>query len=447
MNLKEYMDLVTDNWEFTCWDTVIDSEFYLYKKDEDDEPDPDFPNLEKLMDYLKENLEIKEIQANGVTVGLYELLDHPAIITYAKENLYEPYQYSSNDDVVELMFHDMLVNISDGYENLSGKMLEAFHLAYPEKKEIEQITAADISNLQPLNELSVSMEMKAATSKENNISVETPLGDIVVQVKTDSEYPGVFIDLKGDKVNDTFEVGTVMLSTVEYDPLKKAVQTVVYGDAQIDAPTHIVAHENVEKNIETEVYRLVDIATMNDIKLDMESTEYKKAIALLEELCSRDFPELHDSLFENSDMDLIFADKYGDFKVFYYNPDSNAGGQIVEGEFQERDISRFLEGEELIEVIADYTQYLSDINTYHFFNTAFQILDLKEKGFFLGTDIETISKDFLKKNELDTKSLDEKLNGIKKDTPSITVNKEDVTCFSEVDINNTPKNIENNLER
>ena len=78
-------------------------------------------------------------------------------------------------------------------------------------------------------------------------------------------------------------------------------------------------------------------------------------------------------------------------------------------------IFRFLEGEELIEVISDYTQYLSDINTYHFFSTAFQILDLKEKGFFLGTDIETISKDLLKKNELDTKSLDEKLNGIKKE--------------------------------
>ena len=62
MNLKEYMDLVTDNWEFTCWDNVIDSEFYLYKKDEDDEPDPNFPNLEKLMDYLKENLEINRFK-------------------------------------------------------------------------------------------------------------------------------------------------------------------------------------------------------------------------------------------------------------------------------------------------------------------------------------------------------------------------------------------------
>ena len=144
MKLKEYLDLVTDNWELTCWDNVIDSEFYMYKKDTDDEPDLDFPNVEKLMDYLKENLEIKEIHTDGVTVGLYELLDHPDIITFAKQNLYEPYQYSSNDDVVELLFNDMLVNISDGYENLSGKMLEAFDLAYPMETVINQVKVADI---------------------------------------------------------------------------------------------------------------------------------------------------------------------------------------------------------------------------------------------------------------------------------------------------------------
>ena len=144
MKLKEYTDTIEEEWEFTCWDNVIDSEFYLYKTDEDEEPDLDFPNVENLMEYLKNNLEVKEIHKNGVVVGLYELLDNPVIIEYAKEHLYEKYQYSSDEDVAMLLFDDMYKNISDGYENFSGKMLKAFKLAYPEEKTAEIKETAEI---------------------------------------------------------------------------------------------------------------------------------------------------------------------------------------------------------------------------------------------------------------------------------------------------------------
>lgn len=40
---------------------------------------------------------------------------------------------------------------------------------------------------------------------KNEISVPTPLGDIYVSVKADPDYAGVYVDLKGDNVNDTFE--------------------------------------------------------------------------------------------------------------------------------------------------------------------------------------------------------------------------------------------------
>ena len=510
MKLKEYMDQVTDGWEFTCWDNVIDSEFYLYKKDADDEPDLDFPNVEKLMDYLKENLEIKEIHTDGVVVGLYELLDHPAIIEYAKEHFYEASQYSSDEDIVMLLFDDMNKNISNGFENFSGKMLEAFLLAYPEEKEIEQVTVADnlrkvyiltcthetrhgvdayssvhasrnealahietvkvecdyeedeageyfdyditisaldISKLQPVNELSVSKEMNTDEAKDNKISVGTPLGDIVVQIKTDSEYPGVFIDLKGDKVNDTFEVGTVMLGTVEYDPLKKAVQTLVYGDAEREEPTQVVVHENVEKNIETEVYRLLDNAVIHELELDVESPDYKKALSLLKDLTLCEFPELYDCLFEDSSSDLFFKDQNGDFGVYYYNPDSNSEGQIVNGSFEESDLLRFLNGDEVSEVIEPYTQYLSDIDTYHFFDTAFHLIALKENGHFLGTDIAAVCKNFLKSKEIGSKSLDEKINVIRSESADFTINNNAADHFNEVESNKTIKNIERNSER
>lgn len=270
-------------------------------------------------------------------------------------------------------------------------------------------------------ELELNKELFISNSKEmdnkKELSVNTPLGDIVVAVKTDSEYPGVYVDLKGEKVKDTFEVGTVSLATVEFAPNKNKVQTVVYGDAEKEEPTYIVEHENVEKvslrvidmshkNIESYVYEWLNKMTE---ELDVNSPEYKEAESLIEDLCAREFPELHDCLFGDSDPDLIFTDIHGGFKVFYYNPDADAGGQIVEGRFEESDISRLLGGEEMVEVIAHYTQYLSDINSHHFFDTVFELLDLKEKGRFLGTDIGEVCRNYLNSKDVGFKSLDEKM--------------------------------------
>lgn len=90
------------------------------------------------------------------------------------------------------------------------------------------------------------------TPEQGKITVPTPLGDIVVTVKTDTEYPGVYVDLKGEKVKDILEMNACMLTTIEYDPLKEVVQSVVYGDGNSEEPTYIVEHENVEKEISLE---------------------------------------------------------------------------------------------------------------------------------------------------------------------------------------------------
>lgn len=87
----------------------------------------------------------------------------------------------------------------------------------------------------------------------NNLKVPTPLGDIVVTVKTDSTYPGVYVDLKGENVNDSFEVNTAALATIEFEPVKNKIQSVVYGDAKSEEPSHVVEHENVEKHIDNTV--------------------------------------------------------------------------------------------------------------------------------------------------------------------------------------------------
>lgn len=127
MKLKDYMQYRAYDDEVTCWDSVIDSEFYFYKPDPNEEPDKDFPNVENLNQYLIEHLEIDSIQKDGVIVRLHDFLANPAIIQYAREHdFFENAASLSDETIVELLFDDMITNFSYGYENFSGLMLECF---------------------------------------------------------------------------------------------------------------------------------------------------------------------------------------------------------------------------------------------------------------------------------------------------------------------------------
>lgn len=127
MKLKDYMQYLEYDTEVTCWDSVIDSEFYFYKPNPNDEPDEDFPNVENLNQYLIEHLEIESIKKDGVMVRLYDFLANPAIVQYAKDHVFFSNVASLSDEaIVELLFDDMITNFSYGYENFSGLMLECF---------------------------------------------------------------------------------------------------------------------------------------------------------------------------------------------------------------------------------------------------------------------------------------------------------------------------------
>ncbi len=90
------------------------------------------------------------------------------------------------------------------------------------------------------------------------LSVKTKLGDIVVTIKDDPDYPGVCIDLKGTGLNDRYQKNTVRLAWVEFEPEKNKIQTLVYGDGNEDDFTHLIEHEKVmmrEKDISSMVAR------------------------------------------------------------------------------------------------------------------------------------------------------------------------------------------------
>lgn len=123
LKLKDYLDLFEvfedgDN-EITCSDNVIDSEFYFYKKSELSS------NWGLFIECLKNSLNILSINSVGITVDLYELLDNQICIEYAKKNFFESHQYNSNEDVVELLFEDIVQGIGGNVpDSLVGKFLE-----------------------------------------------------------------------------------------------------------------------------------------------------------------------------------------------------------------------------------------------------------------------------------------------------------------------------------
>ena len=130
--------------------------------------------------------------------------------------------------------------------------------------------------------------------------------------------------------------------------------------------------------------------------LDIQSDEYKKMIGLVEDLCKREFPDLHKAVFGDGagTMDLIFRDKCqeGCFKLFYYNPDSSMGGLIEECRFDAVDATEMIGNGNYMDVLAGHTHYLSDVNSEHFFETIFGLLEMKRDGLYLGCDVDEVCK-------------------------------------------------------
>lgn len=146
MKLREYMERLEPGSELTCWDTVVDSEFYFYSKDPEEEPeqDEDFLAVDICMERLAAMLDVVKIHEHGVEVNLYDLLDHPMVIQFAKDNFYGPHQYEDDDDIVMLLFDDNDSNISNGFIEFSKDMVRCLEQAYGpagEKYPIDQIKA------------------------------------------------------------------------------------------------------------------------------------------------------------------------------------------------------------------------------------------------------------------------------------------------------------------
>lgn len=151
--------------------------------------------------------------------------------------------------------------------------------------------------------------------------------------------------------------------------------------------------------------------------LNVESVGYKNAMRLVSELCVRISPEIHDMAFGGSDEDLVFNSNRLGYSIFYYNPDSVAGGQIVECPFDDEQALRMLDGinagegeRNMQDVLCENTQYLSDINTVHFFDTLEYLLYAKLDGNYLGYAKEEVLQKIVQEQENKRAALSEQIH-------------------------------------
>lgn len=99
------------------------------------------------------------------------------------------------------------------------------------------------------------------------------------------------------------------------------------------------------------------------------------------------FLHLYLMIFEHStnyDPELIFSYGPDDHCIYYFNPDSNAGGQIVKCPFDDDMARRIIDGEDFIDVVAERTQYLADVNHVSFFDTIEELIDDYKRGKYIG---------------------------------------------------------------
>ncbi len=184
---------------------------------------------------------------------------------------------------------------------------------------------------------------------------------------------------EGEYVDSSFDVGM----DGDIDIIRE-----LYNDLQKD-------EYDVCKGIENVVYDWLS-HQKDAYNLDITTPDYARMMKLVEGLCEDEFPELAESIFGSGSgtMDLIFKDRNNPqwYNLFYYNPDSSRGGLIEQCPFHYEDASEMIDNEDYMGVLEAPPHYLSDVDSQYFFDTVFELIEMKKDGLFLGCDVSEVCR-------------------------------------------------------
>ena len=83
-------------------------------------------------------------------------------------------------------------------------------------------------------------------SDNKSLIVNTPKGKIIVSVKTDDLYPGIFIDFKSKDIKESAKIYSedIPLAMIEYNTVEKELCTYIWGESGNEDITHKICYND-----------------------------------------------------------------------------------------------------------------------------------------------------------------------------------------------------------
>ncbi|MDQ0361554.1 hypothetical protein [Breznakia pachnodae] len=133
MKLKEIVELKKGN--LSCCDVKIDS-MYTFNIKFMDITDVDYPNCKQFLNYMINKLDVISItKYDDFVINLSQVLDNKEMISYAKKYFYTKEQYENDDDILKLLFSDIVKNLEYAIEERSESLLKMFEETDCESKQ------------------------------------------------------------------------------------------------------------------------------------------------------------------------------------------------------------------------------------------------------------------------------------------------------------------------
>lgn len=282
------------------------------------------------------------------------------------------------------------------------------HYQYRDADNYKQLNECVINGVLSLKQQAVILS--CLTDGEYFIPSKVGLPEKRFETWTDADH--VWFEIAPDDFTITEEPANVSLTSDELVSAfcrhkHKWEQDVLKEDAPIQEDMYLTL-DGVDAVVGEWFYSFRKGAFDNATGLDIESETYKEILDMYKTLCLREFPELYEAVFvAPGEVDLIFRDRHDSegYNLFYYNPDSTAGGQIVQCPFDLDDAPAMIDNENYVDVLASHVQYLHDIDSEHFFNALYEMLELKKDGFYLGDNVNTVCRDIIEKDKQSIDSL------------------------------------------
>ena len=174
--------------------------------------------------------------------------------------------------------------------------------------------------------------------------------------------------------------------------IKNCIEVGILHVNEDSSITHCWTPNGEQIQWETAQNAVEDIAPQNPfVDANIYNVKSREFLQLFYEIAidtELNCPPLNDMILGPFEKVILTSDGPDKHNIFYFNTDSNAGGQIVQCPLDDAMARRIISGEDWIEVVAERTQYLYDVNTTDFFDMVATLVQSYHSDSYVGHFID-----------------------------------------------------------